>query len=79
MIKFNKIFGVVLFLILGLFLSPSYAKSENESEKKPSVLVLSDRVEQANSKYFVYPQICLLYTISVLFFIKLEDKIWHYV
>lgn len=57
MIKFNKIFGVVLVLIAGMFavVQTSFA---NETKKDMKyVLVLSDRVEQANTKYFIYPQV----------------------
>ncbi len=55
--NFNKIFGVVLVFFFGFYLSNLSAMSVENSDKSKSVLILSDRVEQANSKYFIYPQV----------------------
>lgn len=55
--NFNKIFGVVLVFLFGLFLSSSSAVGIENKDNQKSVLVLSDRVEQANAKYFIYPQV----------------------
>lgn len=53
----SKIFGVVLFLFVMFFASTLSVVAVETKDKSKSVLVLSDRVEQANTKYFIYPQV----------------------
>ena len=55
--NFNKILGVILILFFSFLAinQNSYAITEKTNTKK--ILVLSDRVEQANVKYFIYPQV----------------------
>ena len=71
----NKIFGVVLFLVFSLFnLSlESLAITENQNQK--NILVLSDRVEQANAKYFVYPQISELVASEIINRLNMDGSI----
>lgn len=55
--NFNKILGVILILFFSFLTinQNSFAITEKTNDKK--VLVLSDRLEQANVKYFIYPQV----------------------
>ncbi len=66
MCNFNKIFGVVLVIILGLSSLNLKTFAVENSEKQIKILVLSDRVEQANAKYFIYPQISELIASEVI-------------
>lgn len=51
----SKIIGVVFFLMVGLIAFTQENLVDKSKEK--SVLVLSERVEQANSQYLIYPEV----------------------
>ena len=70
--SFNKIFGVVLVLVFAfVFLNLKTFAVEN-NEKQIKVLVLSDRVEQANVKYFIYPQISEMISSEIINCLNLD-------
>ena len=60
---FNKIIGVMLVLILS---GACFAQDVVKEKQKPSVLVISERVEQANSKYLIYPEVSELIAAEVI-------------
>lgn len=55
----NKLLGII-FVFLGLFCMKNAVMAGDSTvsaEAKKSIVVISDRLEQANSQYFIYPQV----------------------
>lgn len=71
----NKIFGVVLVLFLSFIATGSSVIGAESTEKSQKILVLSDRVEQANAKYFIYPQVSEMVASDIINNLNLDGNI----
>ncbi len=71
----NKIFGVVIVLFFSFCFSISCAQTTENSEKTKLLLVLSDRVEQANPKYFIYPQVSEMIAAEIINKLNTEGEV----
>ncbi len=65
---FRKLFGVVLIFLA--ITTNVYAK-----ENQKTILVLSDRVEQANTKYLIYPQVSEMISADIINELNLSGAI----
>lgn len=73
--NFNKIFGVIIVLIVSFFVFGLSAQSVENMEEQKNLLVLSDRVEQANPKYFIYPQVSEMVAAEIINKLNSEGEI----
>lgn len=73
--NFNKIFGVIIVLIVSFFVFGVSAQSVENMEEQKNLLVLSDRVEQANPKYFIYPQVSEMVAAEIINKLNSEGEI----
>lgn len=64
----NKFFGVVIVLALSVGIGfNAFAQEKNPKVgEKQSIIVISDRVEQANQQYFIYPQVSEMVAAEVI-------------
>lgn len=64
----NKFFGVVIVLALGASTGFNAFAQENNPKvgEKQSIVVISDRLEQANQQYFIYPQVSEMVAAEVI-------------
>jgi len=63
----NKLAGVVaLFVLLGTNFSDMSCEAAASAGEKKSVVVISDRLEQANPQYFIYPQVSEMVSAEII-------------
>lgn len=61
----NKILGIVLCLLLGTY-CVAQETAAISADSKTSILVISERVEQANSRYLIYPEVSEMIAAEVI-------------
>lgn len=63
---FNKITGIILVLILSINYAQATITNATYKNNKNKIVVLSDRIEEVNQQYFIYPKSTDLIAIDVI-------------